>query len=76
VVISVHVHPRASRARVERNAGGLEIWVHEAAANGAANRAVLDAVAAEYGVPGSAVRLRTGARSRTKLIEVALPARS
>ncbi|HYM66433.1 MAG TPA: DUF167 domain-containing protein [Patescibacteria group bacterium] len=69
-MISVRVHPRASRARVERNEGGLEIWVHQPALDGEANRAVLEAVAAEYGVPRSAVRLRTGARGRTKLVEV------
>jgi len=44
--------------------------VHAAAVDGAANRAVVEAVAAELGVPPSSVRIRTGARSRTKLIEV------
>jgi uncharacterized protein YggU (UPF0235/DUF167 family) len=75
VVISVRVHPRASRARVLRTDGGLEVWVHAAAAGGAANRAVLEAVAAEFGVSGSAVSLRTGARGRVKLIEIDLPAK-
>lgn len=76
MVISVRVHPRASRARVVRTDGGLEVWVHEAAVDGEANRAVLEAIAVEFGVPKSAVLLRTGARSRVKLVEVALPARS
>ena len=48
----------------------MEVWVHQPAADGAANRAVLQAVARELGVPVSKVSLRTGARARTKLIEV------
>ena len=71
MLITVRVHARASRERVLRSEAGLEVWVHAAAADGAANRAVLQAVAKELGVPGSAVSLRTGARARVKLIEVA-----
>jgi len=37
---------------------------------GAANRAVLAAVAGHFDLPVSSVRLRSGARSRTKLVEV------
>jgi uncharacterized protein len=48
----------------------LEVWVSAPAAEGAANRAVLEAVAEELGVAPSKVRLRSGARSRTKLVEV------
>jgi uncharacterized protein len=70
VLITVHVHPRSSRAKLVRNGRLLEVWVHAPAVDGAANKAVLQAVASEFGLAASAVRLRSGARSRTKLIDV------
>jgi uncharacterized protein (TIGR00251 family) len=70
VLITVRVHPRASRAKAVWNAAVLEVWVNAPPVEGAANKAVLDAVARELGVPPSAVRLRSGSRSRTKLVEV------
>lgn len=48
----------------------LEVWVTAPPIEDAANRAVLEAVARELGVRRSAVTLRSGARSRTKVIEV------
>jgi uncharacterized protein (TIGR00251 family) len=70
MVISVRVHPRASRPRASWNDGVLEVWVNAPPAEGAANKAVLAAVARHFDVPKSMVRLRSGAGSRTKLIEV------
>jgi uncharacterized protein len=70
VLISVRVHPRASRPRAEWNGGVLEVWIAAPPVEGAANRAVLEAVARTVGVPVSAVSLRSGARGRTKLVEV------
>ena len=72
MLITVRVHPRSSRAKVERSGDVLEVWVHAAAVDGAANRAVLRAVAAEFGVAVSSLQLRSGARARTKLIEVSV----
>ena len=48
----------------------LEVWVNAPPVEGAANQAVLEAVAKEMGVRPSAVSLRSGARSRTKVFEV------
>ncbi len=73
MLITVRVHPRSSRARVVRDGEVLEVWVSAAAADGAANRAVLQAVAEEFGVAPSTIRLRSGSRARTKLIEVPSP---
>ena len=70
MLITVRVHPRASRPRAEWNGDVLEVWVSAPPAEGAANRAVLEAVAKVVGVPVSAVTLRSGARGRTKLVEV------
>jgi uncharacterized protein YggU (UPF0235/DUF167 family) len=48
----------------------LEVWVSAPAAEGRANRAVLEAVARALKVPVGRVSVRAGARSRTKLIEI------
>ena len=68
--ITVRVHPRASRARTEWDGSTLELWVTAPAVEGAANRAVLDAVAAWAGVRPSAVRVVSGERSRIKVVEL------
>jgi uncharacterized protein YggU (UPF0235/DUF167 family) len=48
----------------------LDVWVTAPPVEGAANAAVLRAVARELGVPPSAVSLRSGARSSVKVVEV------
>ena len=70
MLVTVHVHPRASRARTEWKGDVLEVWVNAPPVEGAANQAVLEAVAKEMGVRPSAVSLRSGARNRTKVFEV------
>lgn len=69
MLITVRVHPRASRARAEWKDGVLELWTTTPPVDGRANRAVVEAVARELHVPVSAVALRSGARSRTKVVE-------
>lgn len=70
MLITVRVHPRASRAKAAWSGEVLEVWVTAPPVEGAANAAVLRAVADELRVPLSAVSLRAGARSRTKVVEV------
>ena len=70
MLVTVRVHPRASRARTRWQGEVLEVWVNAPPVEGAANQAVLEAVAKEMGVRTSAVSLRSGARSRTKIFDV------
>ncbi len=70
MLVTVRVHPRASRPKTEWRGKVLEVWVSAPPVEGAANQAVLEAVAKEVGVRPSAVSLRSGARSRTKVFEV------
>jgi len=70
MLITVRVHPRASRAKTAWRGGNLEVWVTAPPVAGAANAAVLRAVADQLKVPISAVSLRGGGRGRTKLVEV------
>jgi uncharacterized protein (TIGR00251 family) len=69
-LVTVRVHPHASRARVERKGDVIEVWVTAPPVEGAANSAVMRAVARELGVRVSALTLRSGSRSRTKTIEI------
>lgn len=70
MLITVRVHPRASRAKVAGSGANLEVWVTSPPVGGAANTAVVRAVAEHLGVPVSAVSLRSGAAGRTKLVEI------
>jgi len=72
LLVTVRVHPRASRARTEWKGEVLEVWVSAPPVEGAANQAVLEAVARELGIRPSAVVLRSGARNRTKVFEVTM----
>ncbi|HBQ37612.1 MAG: hypothetical protein A3I71_03710 [Omnitrophica WOR_2 bacterium RIFCSPLOWO2_02_FULL_63_16] len=69
--LHVRVTPRAKRAAVERLAdGGLRVRVTQPPEDGRANAAVIELVAAHFGVPRRAVTIVRGAASRQKLIEI------
>jgi uncharacterized protein len=70
MLITVRVHPRASRAKTSWNGERLEVWVTAPPVGGAANSAVLKAVATHLDVPVSSVSLKSGAGARTKVVEV------
>lgn len=70
MLITVRVHARASRSKTSWNGSLLEVWVTAPPVGGAANKAVLKAVADQLGVPVSAVSLRSGEHGRTKMVEV------
>jgi uncharacterized protein len=70
-LITVRVHTRSSQPRIERKGDVFEVWVAAPPTEGRANKSVIEAVAQELGVSVSRVSVRSGARSRTKLIEIA-----
>ena len=68
---SVHVQPGARVPRVAgTKAGSLSVRVRERAVEGAANDAVISAVAAALNLKPRSVRIVHGRRSRHKLLEV------
>ena len=69
--ITVRAHPGASRERVEWEGSTLHVWVTARAVEGAANRALVHAIARGLGVRASAVALVAGERGRDKVVEVA-----
>jgi uncharacterized protein len=71
VRVTIRVRPGSARQQVGGSQGGaLVVHVSAPAADGRATAAALAAVAAAFGVRSSAVRLVTGAKSRTKIVEV------
>ena len=68
--IRVRVTPRSGRTEVEAGADGVVIRVRAAPEAGKATEEAARALADALGVPPTRVRLRTGARSRTKTYEV------
>ncbi len=68
--LTVRAHPGASRTGAEWDGAVLHVRIQARAIDGAANRALIQAVADALGVRRSAVRLVMGERSRNKLFEV------
>ncbi len=66
----VRVYPGASRTSAVWDGAVLHVRVTARAVEGAANRAMIKAVADALGVRRSAVSLVAGERSREKLVEV------
>ena len=75
--VTVRVRPGASRTRVggrygESDPPVLVVHVRAPATDGRANDALVDALADAFGVPRSAVRVVSGAISRTKVVDIDL----
>jgi uncharacterized protein YggU (UPF0235/DUF167 family) len=68
--ITVRVAPRSGRTAVESGPEGLVVRVRAAPEGGRATEEAARALADALGVPRTRVRLRTGARSRTKIFDV------
>ncbi|MFI5287486.1 MAG: DUF167 domain-containing protein [Candidatus Dormibacteria bacterium] len=66
----MRVHPKAATVRRIWDGNTLSLWVLEPPERGAANAAVITAVAQWLHVSRRAVRMRSGRSGRTKLIEV------
>jgi uncharacterized protein (TIGR00251 family) len=70
-VIRVLVHAKARHEKVEET--GLdeyEVWVTGVPADGQANEELLDALAFQLGIPVSTIKIKSGHKSRHKLIEI------
>jgi hypothetical protein len=68
--VTVRVQPRAGHDSVEIDPRGILVRVRAAPERGRATEDARRALASALGVPASAVALRSGARSRTKVFEV------
>jgi uncharacterized protein YggU (UPF0235/DUF167 family) len=68
--LEVRVAPRSGRTGVDIDDGGVAIRVRAAPERGRATEEALRLLAEALSIPRGDVRLRTGARSRRKLVEV------
>jgi uncharacterized protein YggU (UPF0235/DUF167 family) len=68
--ITVRVTPRSGRTAVENGPDGVLVRVRAAPEGGRATEEAARALADTLGVARTRVRLRSGARSRTKTFEV------
>jgi uncharacterized protein (TIGR00251 family) len=69
--VDLRVVPRSSRNAIDGTRDGrLVVRITAPPVDGAANEAVIGAVAEFYGVPKSRVRIVSGARSRNKTVEI------
>jgi uncharacterized protein YggU (UPF0235/DUF167 family) len=69
--VTVRVLPRSGRTGVRAHEDAVVVWVRASPEGGRATDEARRALAEAAGVPPSAVRLRRGARSRTKVFDVA-----
>jgi len=69
--VAVRAHPGARRERLSWDGEVLHVWVTARAAEGAANRAIVRALARTFDLPLGAVTLMAGGRGRDKVVEVA-----
>jgi uncharacterized protein len=69
-LVTVRVVPKANRTSVGVEDRGIVVRVRAAPEDGRATDEARKALAEALGVPGSAVALRRGARSRTKVFDV------
>ena len=69
--ISLTVKPNARHASIEKiSESEFRIAVRAPAQEGAANRAVIEALAEFFAVPKSTIRIVRGQSSRKKLVEI------
>ena len=71
LLLSIRLAPGAKRTEVAGlNGDALKIRVAAPPRDGEANEALVDFIAERLGVPRRAVRIVSGARSRSKVVEV------
>ena len=70
VVVTVRAKPGARQPRIARAGDEIVVAVRERAIDGAANAAIVRAVAGWLGVPRGAVTLEAGATARVKRLAV------
>jgi uncharacterized protein (TIGR00251 family) len=74
---TVRVKPGASREKIEVLEGGeIALWTRAKAMDGKANEAVVRALAEHWGVSKSRVAIRSGLKSKIKVIELSDPERA
>ena len=70
MIFNVRVNPRASRNHVERQGHKLKVYLTKPAVEGLANAQLMDLLSAHFKIKKYQISIKSGARSRNKLVEV------
>ena len=71
MVLDLHVQPGASRTEFAgRHGERIKVRVQGRAVDGKANEALIESLAAHYGVPKRSVRITAGLKSRQKRVVI------
>ncbi|MDD3345378.1 MAG: DUF167 domain-containing protein [Candidatus Omnitrophica bacterium] len=70
MIFNVRVNPRSSRNRVEREGGKLKVYLTKPACGGMANKQLIDILSGYLGVKKYRIKIKSGGRSRDKLVEI------
>jgi uncharacterized protein (TIGR00251 family) len=69
--LSVRIQPKSSKEAVEQLAdGSYKIFVHSPPIDGKANAAVVEVLAKHFKVAKSSVKIVSGEKSRSKIVEI------
>lgn len=70
-LISVHVIPRSSKVSIEKiGANEYKVKLHTPPVEGAANRELIRLISEKLHIPRSQIQIRSGAKSRTKVLKI------
>ena len=69
--ISIIAHPNSKKSRIEKDLlGAIHVYINAPPLEGKANKAVVEALAKYFNVKTSYVLLISGAKSKTKILEI------
>jgi uncharacterized protein len=69
MIFNVRVNPRASRNHVGRQGNKLKVYLTKPVSEGAANKQLIDLLSAHLKIKKYQIRIKSGAKSRDKLVE-------
>ena len=71
MILDLHIQPGASRTEFAGKHGDrMKVRIRERASDGKANEALIEFLAAHYGVPRRNVRILSGLKSRQKRVVI------
>ncbi|HIG97726.1 MAG TPA: DUF167 domain-containing protein [Candidatus Aenigmarchaeota archaeon] len=70
MLISVKVVPNASRNRVLKDGEVYRVYVNSPAADGKANKALIDVLSEHFSVKKNTIRIVRGEKSKNKTVEI------
>jgi hypothetical protein len=73
MIFSIRVNPRASRNRVEQAGNTLKVYLTKPAAEGLANKQLIDLLSAHFKIKKYQINIKSGSKSRNKLVEINVP---